>query len=264
MRKRGFTLFETIVALAVFSLVMLIVFEAWHKFQKTSEKNDAKQGANYKTVRVYKDINKYLSCGSVRYFEHYNGADVDFGGESLKSKRWFAFLVSRNLEGIGGYQEKIDMSESINYSQKSNGDMSIAYNACMVYFLDYPGCCKGFNNCPHKTLMRKVFKTKENIYTGKTSYTFIKELRDNLQKQISDPAGATVVETEIVDLKTRQEDDRIKFNMTILRIPEAQRVFELGSEQLTSSDPDKEYEIKNEKVKKYVENLSWITVPGNT
>ena len=50
-----------------------------------------------------------------------------------------------------------------------------------------------------------------------------------------------------------------------LRINDAERHIQIGSIKLTDRlNPETEYEITDEATKKYIENLSWISIPSNT
>ena len=63
------------------------------------------------------------------------------------------------------------------------------------------------------------------------------------------------VENNIVDLNITKEDRKIRFDLILLRIYDARRHFEIGSKNLIEPEDDE--------VKKYIETLSWISVPNN-
>ncbi len=259
MKFKGFTLLETLVSIAVFTALMTIVFNAWITFQRTALKNEGKQDANSQCIKIYRDVNKYLSSSSIRYFECYNS----FGSSQDAGKRWFAFLLSRKKDEAAAYP---DLFAPMDYEQMTTSPI-LVYNTLMVYRLIYKnGCCNNFDCCPHKVLGRRAFYAKEPIYVGKTSYKFSSELQENLQYAIAseDIKDYVVVENNIIDLTVNQDDDRVSFYLSTLRIADARREFEFGTVPLTSEASGNQNFQASDKAKNYLENLSWITVPGNT
>ena len=74
----------------------------------------------------------------------------------------------------------------------------------------------------------------------------------------------SVIQNDIVDLKIKKSDDKVRFYLKLLRINEANRIFTIGTRQLTNFNLTEEFNITDPEVKKYIENLSWISIPSNT
>ena len=57
------------------------------------------------------------------------------------------------------------------------------------------------------------------------------------------------------DLTINKIDDKFQFNLSILRINDAERHFQIGTRNLITPDSE---------TRKYMEYLSWISIPSNT
>ncbi len=289
MYKKGFTLFETMVSIGIFSVLMMIVFTCWTEFQKISIKNAGKQDTNVTFVNVYRNVDKIVSSANVRLFKHYSdAADLNIAG--FERVRWFAFLLSRSnnqLDGQVVYRNIYLCNSETPHSMldvPASGacptcgatcdadhplPQRIIYNTCVVYRIYYPGCCDGFQNCPHKSLYRYVFSVP-NIYfaSGSNSGTNFKNILNNDVRAVLINRNArpfSVIANNIVDLKIRKNDDKIRFFLRLLRINDAERHFQIGTKQLTDINPATEYDIpEDNEAKNFVEDLSWISVPSNT
>ncbi len=278
MRKKGFTILETMISVTIFSVLMIIVFSCWTEFQKVALKNEGKHDTNITFVNVYRNIDKYVSSSSVRLFRHYTDSSL-LGVSGHENKRWFAFLVSRENNQLDGkpIYRKIDVVK--NETPKSLSERMV-YNTCVMYLLRYKsGCCGGFQNCPHKSLYRYVFNIVGTehipigIYFGNNyRYGVIFNsdvIQNKVLKILQNPesnsvAQPSVIQNNIVDLKIKKNDDKVQFYLKVLRISEAERVFTMGTRQLTNLDLTEEFNITDPEVKKYIENLSWISIPSNT
>ena len=277
---------------------MAIVFGAWSEFQKIAFKHEGKNDTNITFVNVYKNIDKYITSASTQLFQCYNKNNVfdDATNSQYENMRWFAFLLSREnnrLEDRIQYAKIPNVHASIadriehppgtviNFSQPV-----LIYNTCVLYLLRYePNHCKGFNYCPHKTLYRYVFPTSQecnleypydmnhnptsndpNEHLFNAQQKFKIEIDTNVKAILEDPinnavAKPSIIEKNIVDLQINKNDEQIHFDLTLLRISDAERHFELGTEhQLTNFNATNSYD---EKVKKYIESLSWISTPKN-
>ena len=86
-----------------------------------------------------------------------------------------------------------------------------------------------------------------------------------LQNPLSNSvASLSVVERDLVDLKIEKTNERVKFDLICLRINDAERHFKFGTNhRLTDLNSSAELNYDNE-VKKYIETLSWVTIPRNT
>ena len=266
MYKKGFTILETMISVTIFSVLMIIVFTCWTEFQKTSLKSEGKHDTNITFVNVYRNIDKIVSSSSVRLFRYYGD---DYLGLGNKNLRWFAFMLSRNgnqLDGLPVYEPTVPAT-----TEKPNPPKYLKYNTCVLYLLHTPNdsCTGGFDNCPHKSLRRYVFPTEEIYFT---TSGVLGRFRDNIIKGqvgpiLTNPNSATfsVIENNIVDLKLHKESDKVQFFLRIMRINDAERHIQIGSIKLTDRlNPETEYEITDEATKKYIENLSWISIPSNT
>ena len=208
----------------------------------------------------------------------------NFSGE-YKHRRWFAFLISRENNQLDG-NLKYETVEDVTDTTKVQPQRLI-YNTCVLYLLNYKeDCCDGFDNCPHKSLYRYVFKTDYDTYFGYNydkSYTgndehyytgtdkFKDELDNKVKLILENPVSNSVakpyvVENNLVDLKIDKNDKQIIFYLTVLRISDAERHFKFGKQHpLTSLNSSEEFKFKDkDEAKKYIEFLSWASIPRNT
>ncbi|MBR0519155.1 hypothetical protein IJJ97_05130, partial [bacterium] len=86
------------------------------------------------------------------------------------------------------------------------------------------------------------------------------ELDTHVKSIVSSPISNSVarpsdLQNDIVDLTIDRIDDKIQFNLTVLRIKDAERHFQIGTRNLINATAD---------TRKYIENLSWISTPSNT
>ena len=260
MNKKGFTLFETMVSITIFSVLMVIVFNCWTEFQKASIKNEGKQDTNIQFVNVYRNIDKLVSSSSTRLFQCYVESEI------ASDKRWFAFLLSRKdnqLDGKCIFETRTFTKEGV--TTPITLPQRMIYNTCVVYMLNYPGCCGGFNNCPHKSIYRYVYNATsggaDGIYFGNLEACdwgakFKNEVL-NVKNILDTPNSKphSVIENNIVDITINKMDDRVRFTLTLLRTKDASRHFQIGTRDLINANTD---------TKKYIENLSWISIPSNT
>ncbi len=294
MKSKGFTILETMVSITIFSVLMAIVFGAWSEFQKIAFKHEGKNDTNITFVNVYKNIDKYVTSSAAQLFQCYNENNVfdDATNNQYENMRWFAFLLSR---------ENNRLDDKIKYATIPNVHESLAkpteapiyfsqpfliYNTCVLYLLRYePNHCKGFNYCPHKTLYRYVFPTSQecnleypydmnhnptsndpNEHLFNAQQKFKIEIDTNVRAILDNPINNTVtrpsiIEKNIVDLQINKNDEQIRFDLTLLRIADAERHFEIGTDhQLTNFHAPNSYD---DKVKKYIESLSWVSTPKN-
>ena len=261
MRSKGFTLFETMITITIFSVLMIIVFSCWTEFQKVFIKNEGKQDANVQFVNVYRNIDKVVSSSSVRLFSCCDDTTLaSIGMPTHENLRWSSFLISRNNHQLDG--------EPV-YRQETGGSRRlIIYNTCVVFLLHYnSGCCGSFSQCPHKSLYRYIFPIDDSdggvnneIYfsSGYPWGVHFKQILTGSVENILSNHNAiphSVVENNIVNFRVDKQDDKLQYYLDVLRIKDAERHFQIGSKNLI--DPDDE-------TKKFLEHLSWISIPNNT
>lgn len=253
MNKKGFTLFETMVSITIFSVLMVIVFNAWTEFQKASIKSEGKQDVNIQFVNVYRNIDKVVSSSSVRLFRCCDDDDLPPEVQGYGNLRWSAFMLSRENNQLDGEPVYTDIGEKTSKRMK--------YNTCVVFLLHYPGCCGGFSKCPHKSIYRYVVGANNVVCFGDKAHKWGDELQENLKGCVlnilknPDKSSHSVVENNIVDLRVEKNDDKLRFFLKILRTKDAKRFINVGTVDLVSP---------NNNVKKYLEDLSWISIPSNT
>ena len=292
MKNKGFTIIETMVSITIFSVLMAIVFGAWSEFQKIAFKHEDKNDTNITFVNIYKNIDKYISSSSTQLFQCYNenNAFDAATNNQYENMRWFVFLLSRENNALDdkikyvtvpNVHESLTKGTVINFSQPF-----LIYNTCVVYLLHYePNHCNGFNYCPHKTLYRYVFPSShecnleyqydmnhnptnndpnEHLFNAQQKFKI--EIDTNVKAILDDPinnaiARPSIIDKNIVDLQINKNDKQIRFDLTLLRISDAERHIELGkNHQLTNFSATNSYD---DKVKKYIESLSWISTPKN-
>ena len=143
--KKGFTILETILSVAIFSALMVIVFHCWMEFQKASIKNEGKQDTNIQFVKIYRNIDKYVSSSNSRLFRYYGNFGT--GGNNIK---WFAFMLSRDNHQLDG---KVVYRSPGNKSYKRDDDPDNELPRCMVY-----------NTCVYYLLYQKRIIFYNNLH----------------------------------------------------------------------------------------------------
>ena len=274
MNKKGFTLFETMVSVTIFSVLMIIVFNCWTEFQKVSLKNEGKHDTNIQFANVYRNIDRVVCSSSTRLFKCYSDSSVPTEISTHQNKRWFAFFVSRtgnNLDDDFYYdspkyeEEVVKLEDGAKKTEKISREMPlrIIYNTVVVYLLHYKdNCCGDFKYCPHKSIYRYVYKAKNDIYFGNVTLcnwglNFQEELQSSVNAILSNPDSKpySIIENNLVDMTIEKTDDKFKFVLTVLRENDAERHFQIGTRDLVNA---------NAETKKYIENLSWVSIPSNT
>jgi len=272
-RNSGFTLIEAVMSVALFGIVMAILFTAIRDFQKGWLKEYAKQSVNAQFVRVFRAIDNDLSKSDSKLFMFYNEKDSD---NTLKNRRWFYFPITEEESDILTGQALTG----------PNRDGTVRYNRLIVYYLRSPknDHCIGdkTKTCPHKQLVRIKIAIKglpgyTDLGTNETHAVaqYINSFRTDIgaitvNPKVNDLVGTkgTIIdvrtmESDIVDLTVRDfGNERVRFNLMLLRIMDAMKHFRVGeTELITGADVTKPEATG--KAKRYLEETSWITMTRN-
>lgn len=273
---RGFTLLETLISVAIFSILMIVIFKAFDVMQKATVKSEGKNDANSKFVRLYSEVNRNVGNTNIKFFKCYKYAPCQYSSEN----KWFAFPVTGSRAEL--------TNTAIAVSPADEG--SIGYSGVIMYFLYYkPGCCESYDNCPHKTLYKAFLplcKKNGNLFEHRSCNTCSVPYSFDLTQQAmnmefdnngtliskyfdinvmnNDKIHNRIVEKNLVSLDLicpayeagGEQFLYITFTVSFFRTEEAEKEhFRPGRNSLiTPSDA----------VKKYIEKLSWTSVPGNT
>ncbi len=278
MRKRnGFTLFEAMVSVVIFSTLMLIIVRAFDYMQKAAFKAHGKNDANSQIVRLYNEVNRNMSVTNANLFRSYMTSSSKY----LEEKRWFAFPIpgKRRDDGLTGFDERTVITSAV------SGQGEIGYSTLILYFIHYKqGCCGGYNSCPHKVLYKTFLplctesgtsfdhnKTGCPACSSPYGITMagraIRKLFDNGDKISSymnvNRPECRVVETDILNLELaspvfiddKSQDLYFTFTASFFRIEEAKKLhFDPNGSDLIHP---------NEKNKRFIEKISWTSVPEN-
>jgi len=277
-RILGFTLLETMLSVGLFGIVIAILFGAINGFQKGWLKEYSKQSISAQFIRIYRAIDSDVSGTSTTFFY-----DYIMEGATCKGARWFMYPISKS-----DTQNPGDNSLS-----GVNPDGYPVWTRLVVYHLAFPkdDKCSGDKTfgslntyCPHKRLVRheiKLDKTPDTSETGEINFnTDMKKyalmiddiIKSKYDQSLTLSPGRTVkvvdvrtVQNDILDLTlTREKVKQIKFRAKFVRMIDAQKNIgksglELGERELLTNDGD----IKDDTLKKYIEEVSWITITNN-
>ena len=268
-RKLGFTLMETMISMALFGVLMIILFAAVNGFQRNWLKEYAKQDVNASFVRVYRAIDDDLSKSSSTFFHYYNENDSynasNKGSPSLMAKRWCMFPITDAGVDNDGFP---------------------SWKYIVVYYLRIPAkdkcqTAKGATTetyCPHKQLVRvlieippKGIMTESGVgHFNNTMQDYVRYCMSALTSTVKakDAVGTgnikdiRVIDSDIVDLTIKdRRDDRVTFDLMLLRIADAQKYIEIGKTQLIGDNVVQP--TATTKAKKYLEETSWTTMTRN-
>lgn len=268
-RKSGFTLMETVISMALFATLMVILFGAVNGFQRNWLKEYSKQDISASFVRTYRAIDSDLSSSSSTYFHYYNEDDAsnasNKNNSSLLAKRWFMFPRTSSGVNIDGYPKWKDIV--VYYLKRPNNDKCKKSAARTNVY------------CPHKQLVRVTITlpgTGVPATTESGSGNFNAYLRGYLNDipRITDSiaVGATVdagtvtdirtINSDIVDLTIIEKSDgRVSFDLMLLRIIDAQKYITIGETPLIEDSIIKPQATST--AKKYLEETSWVTLTRN-
>lgn len=104
-RRAGFTLIETMLAVAIFGVLMALLSNTLTNFYRTWIGEYEKQGAAARLARVYKSIDDDLTKTSYNYVYAYNRTHFLDGQNVINphNYRWIMFPISANEVGSDGY-----------------------------------------------------------------------------------------------------------------------------------------------------------------
>ncbi len=254
MKKRaGFTLLETMISVALFGVIMIILFGAVNNFLKAWLKEYAKQNISSQFVSIYRAVDSDVTLTSYSFFRDYTNPEAN-GAES--EKRWFLFPISSPGITDDGYP---------------------VWERLVVYSLRIPknDKCSSSACCPHKQLIRheieldRVPRMSElsngsfyadlEIYMSIITIILNSSANDKINL-LSTPRFVTVrdvrvIASDIVDIKLNSENyTRVVFDITLLRILDAQKSITIGSENLLEP---------SDTSKRFIEETSWVTLTNN-
>ena len=283
-RNFGFTLMETLISLALFGVLMLILFTAVNGFQRNWLKEYAKQNVNAQFVRAYRSIDTDVQGTNTTFFHDYKNTE----NPKEAGRRWFMFPISKTETNTspGAPPGSISGVTSDGYP---------IWTHVIVYHLEQAPkdhlCPKDnpeqLNDiCPHKLLIRHEIKLAMPPRTTELGdincNTYMFELAKKIPEIIAAKSKSTiyvtfpvatlsgnydvtdrrVIETDIVDLTVDSSHDRrVQFNLKILRTIDAQKYITIGTTPLVEITP--EGSTMTADAKKYMEETSWITLTNN-
>ncbi|MCQ2736405.1 MAG: type II secretion system GspH family protein [bacterium] len=270
IKRKGFTLLETLVSMALFSAVLVIVFNAFLNMQKAAFKTQGKNDANSQIIHMYNSVDGEISKTNIKLFRCYRSGKSPY----LSEKRWFAFPVTGSRTGTEMQKNTICSS----YGEEGG----IGYSRVRLFFVNYkPGCCGGFNSCPHKSLCMvelPLCKSGSMVpghscgscgvpYDYTTTRKCISAMFDGGDR-ISDfmNKGASYchnVQNNILDLTidsplfNSSESQLLYLNFTgsFFRTEEAEK-FHFRPQGVNLISPSGE-------TLKYIEKISWTSIPAN-
>ena len=242
-RILGFSLMETMISVAVFGVIMLLIFQISNVFFKTWRKQDEQQDINRDFIKIYISINRELSRSDTGYIACYDndgtGADVE--------KKWFLFPVAT------------DDGNTI----QCDGDGLINWTKIIIYYLIPPkdDDCPSVAKCTHKRLIRAsyAFKSPNALRFG--TETPLDLFVKNVSKVLVDPSskypdikGLTFIDSKLIAQNllnfsmTCKRKGRVEFKMDMVKLEDAKKSVNI-----------KTFDFNSTEGRRYIESLGWTT-----
>ncbi len=244
--SKGFSLVEAVLAVAIFSVATIILFNCINVFFRIWNKQDVRSDININFLKAYKSINDDLSLSSTDYFDFYGEKDVN----PCYPSRWFLYTSASSDKRI--------LADSTG---------SPIWNKVVLYYLIRPANdpCSSADNCPHKILMRTEHRMKSldpaSVDKGindiiSSIENFIKPPGDNFYPEMEKTSflRKNRVAENIVDLQVEYIRGSVFFEITALKEKEARKNIAVGNINLTD---------RTENLLPYLEILRWRTVNKN-
>jgi len=245
----GFSLLEALVSIAVFAIVMALIFSISNGFFKSWKKHDAKQDVNKEFVKIYSAISKDVNQSNMGYFASYN-YNNGTGGEHIEDKRWFCFPAS------------IDEGNKL----QTDGDGRVIWTDIVIYCVIKPNDdCSSDLFCPHKKLVKTVYSFK-----SPSALNMINTPLDELVRKINTTlllpnsqfpniselsfTSSRTLSENILDLTVNCDKlkGKIEFNLEIVRLEDAKKAIKIG-----------EYDFHTEEGRKFIESIEWQILLGD-
>ena len=253
--SRGFTLVETMLAIALFSVATLILFNCLNDFRKIYTKQDTKSGANSKMIKIYKSIEEEISNTGLAYFDYYKEEGVKKG-----ENRWFLFPSGKNGDAL--------ITDDRGFPSK--------FKIVMYYLYKDVKCCdnKGYEYCPHKMLIKHEFvmysfvpanyiATVNDIIEDIDVYLKSPDVKPHQypkpKSNFAELSSSKVVVRDIVDMELEYKRDYVFFTLKVLREPEAKKQIPVGKVRLIDYNND-EFVSPAEP---FLEIIGWNTAGKN-
>ena len=285
-RILGFTLIEAVLSVALFGIVIAILFSAINGFQKGWMKEYTKQAVSSQFVKVYRVIDSDVS-GSAYYFFHDYKPEDSIPLKKCQGNRWFMFPISKSVK---------DSSGNLILSGVNDDGYPI-WTHLIVYHLEVPkdDKCKPELDqnkvnpyCPHKHLVRHeiqlswtprvselmddTFNQNLKGYIDRIPYIINSKYGDDIDLsagKIARVVDRRVVGTDITDLLVdSSEQNKIRFKLTLLRIMDAEKHITVRNDPGGTQTKLIEATINDSKpsddtVRRYIEETGWISLTNN-
>lgn len=233
MKKiRGFTLFEAICAITIFSLLMILIFSTMNSFTKAWKKASSRQNVNRQFTVIYKTMNKDISISSLPDFIFYNEIS------DSQPIKWFVFPSAVDQYGVYHY----------------DNDGYAHWLKTVLYYLIRPDDCDciSYDCCPHKMLIRKELS---DVYTYDQDIYSIIQPHLNLDMKIKGNVQNTrLVEKDIYDINLKRHLQYLSSEVIVLRIEDARGSVSIGTQELSKLVEEKS---------KFINTIKWNIIAKN-
>ena len=260
--KNGFTLFETLVSVITFGIIMILMFDMSSHFFKLFTTSEARQSMNSKFIKIYNQIQKNLLITDLMYVYTYK---TDF---TFMKSRWLFFPVPTDKNSI----------------VKGEGN-TFNWQRLYIYYLictntNCPECPSKSNTqkdtykyCSDKQLIQLIYdyvgKNDNYFFSTATSkiadhisdYTlpynsiFPVNIEFNIEGENSDIAKFVekkIIATDILDMDIKDTLTNITITISAVRKEEIKKELNYGQADFTK-----------EPASKFVDKMEFTVTPKN-
>lgn len=217
--RHGFTLVETLLSIALFTILMAALFGVFNSFQHDWMMAYKTQNVNKQIIRVYRAMDRDLSMSLTPFVTDFHEHGLLYPNEMGTDERFCVFPLATNAAGSDGYP---------------------VWNRIIVYRLrGKKQSGSTISGVPFKDLVRYEFKLFDPILTVETGksnanipmYIFNSHLKEALEMKIGSettlngdkfPLGiqpdikslkvklvkSSIIETDITEMDIRSNEDR--------------------------------------------------------
>lgn len=263
--KKGFSLFETMIAATVFAVVTMILFGLSSDFFKSFEVQDQKQTVNRNFLVAYNNLNKDLLLSNIFFCRYY------LDENKYTSARWLLFPLPTDQEGVCqcSREKPYYIRVCLYYLICANPDCKNCKKAGTGYGLATP-----FRFCSDKQVIKLIYKYKGSADAYMLSGA-LNALADDISSYILNYDGnfpddkeyniegygkrklfefesKKIIARNILDMSADITRKRISLTLSTARKENANKDIVYGETDFTT-----------EPGSRYLEQLSWDIYPKN-
>ena len=298
MKKKGFTLFETLISTIVFGIIMILMFQMSSAFFNLFTKSSSKQSINSKFIKAYTQMQKDFSISDAKSMYSYKNYKISKEENLLDvGARWIALPIPTDNEGtIQGSGNSFEWSRICIYYLSCSKNCKECQNKKNVKILKWEKENQDkYRYCSDKELTRLVYDYKGSsnpyifarvlsaICKDISKYTLnnknAKELPSyNSEKKYTidtfnkgdENSGQVVtiklldhkiIATDIFDMEITQKSNNIKINLSSIRKEEIKKILKYGYEATDFTEKDAK---GKEKYSEYIDKIEFLINTNNS